>query len=228
MSDAVLSEQMTYYRERAAEYDEWFYRQGRYDRGEPSNTQWFAEAAAVREALHGGPHVDTAVELACGTGIWTQELLPLADHITALDASDEMLALNRAKLGADHVAYRQVDLFAWAPEQTFGMVFAGFWLSHVPTDRLDAQLATMHGALEPGGRLFLVDSLRTQASTAADHVIPDDGTVLTRTLNDGRSFQIVKVFYDPEALETSLTAAGFDATVRTTGEFFWYADAVRR
>ncbi len=31
--DTILEEQKAYYRERAAEYDEWFYRQGRYDHG---------------------------------------------------------------------------------------------------------------------------------------------------------------------------------------------------
>ncbi|MBX6342304.1 MAG: class I SAM-dependent methyltransferase, partial [Thermomicrobiaceae bacterium] len=40
-----------YYRERAAEYDEWFYRQGRYDRGPEANARWFAEADEVAAAL---------------------------------------------------------------------------------------------------------------------------------------------------------------------------------
>ena len=36
------------YRHRAAEYDEWFYRRGRYDHGEGKNRQWAAEVEEVR------------------------------------------------------------------------------------------------------------------------------------------------------------------------------------
>ena len=39
MSDPILQEQIDYYRARAAEYDEWFNRQGRYDRGPQANQQ---------------------------------------------------------------------------------------------------------------------------------------------------------------------------------------------
>jgi hypothetical protein len=33
MKNNILQEQIQYYRDRAAEYDEWFFRQDRYDRG---------------------------------------------------------------------------------------------------------------------------------------------------------------------------------------------------
>ena len=51
MSINILQEQINYYRDRAAEYDEWFFRQGRYDRGEAHRQQWFAEIAEVESAL---------------------------------------------------------------------------------------------------------------------------------------------------------------------------------
>ena len=35
--DSLLCEQIAYYRARAGEYDEWFLRQGRYDRGSELN-----------------------------------------------------------------------------------------------------------------------------------------------------------------------------------------------
>src|SRR6476620_8472284 len=93
---AVLREQLDYYRERAAEYDQWWLRQGRYDRGPALNAQWFAEAAAVSSALSAFRPAGRVLELACGTGIWTAQLLPFASHLTALDGSPEMLAINAA------------------------------------------------------------------------------------------------------------------------------------
>lgn len=47
-----LQEQVDYYRARASEYDEWFYRIGRYDRGREINQRWFNEVAVVKSALH--------------------------------------------------------------------------------------------------------------------------------------------------------------------------------
>ena len=42
---------------------------------------------------------------------------------------------------------------------------------------------------------------------------------MTRRLDDGREFRIVKRFYDPAALTDDLAALGFDVRVATTGEF---------
>jgi hypothetical protein len=47
-----IQEQVDYYRARASEYDEWFYRIGRYDRGSEINQRWFNEVGVVKSALH--------------------------------------------------------------------------------------------------------------------------------------------------------------------------------
>ncbi len=47
----IGEEQITYYRARAGEYDEWFLREGRHDRGLEANAQWFAEVAEVAATL---------------------------------------------------------------------------------------------------------------------------------------------------------------------------------
>lgn len=226
MSDDILKQQIDYYRARAAEYDEWFYRQKRYDRGETLNAQWFAEAEIVRTALYELSRLGEALELACGTGIWTQELAGIAGHVTALDASEEMIAINRAKVNAANVTYEQVDLFAWQPERQYDLVFFSFWLSHVPAERLAAFLAKVSAALRPGGRMFMIDSRHEPTSTATDNPLREDEHLIrTRKLNDGREFKIVKVFYEPADLHDQLAAAGLRADVRTTDNYFIYAIA---
>ena len=97
---AILQQQIDYYRARAGEYDEWFYRQGRYDHGPELNQQWFDEVQQVMARLQAIGPVDEALELACGTGIWTEQLLSISQHITALDAAAEVIAINRAKLNS--------------------------------------------------------------------------------------------------------------------------------
>lgn len=226
--NTILQQQADYYRARAAEYDQWFDRVGRYDQGEVLNQKWFDEAAEVRAALLALPPVEAALELACGTGIWTQELLKIAQHVTALDASEEMLAINQAKLNSPRVSYGQVDLFNWSPDQQYDLVYFSFWLSHVPPDRLDHFLAQVNKALKTGGRVFLIDSRREITSTAHDHTLPEaDDIYQERKLNDGSSFTIVKIFYQPEPLQAALTRAGFEITVTETASYFIYASGTK-
>ena len=68
----LLQHQIDYYRARAPEYDEWFYRHGRYDRGEAHTRQWESEAQQVRDQLHSVSKLNHILEMAPGTGIWTQ------------------------------------------------------------------------------------------------------------------------------------------------------------
>ncbi len=224
----ILQEQIAYYQARAQEYDQWFYREGRYDRGEAQNRQWFDEAAEVRRILQQTPPVQYALELAPGTGIWTQELVKLADHVTAVDASSEMLKINQAKVQSPKVTYVEADLFEWEPDQTYDLVFFSFWLSHVPPERLASFLQKIARALKPGGQVFMLDSRRIETSTAHDHVLPESGTVLERRLNDGRRFSIVKVFYEPEALKNAFAQAGIGVDVSVTEQFFIYAQGQRK
>jgi len=43
----LLAEQIDYYRQRAAEYDQWWFRTGRFDRGEALNAEWNRDVALV-------------------------------------------------------------------------------------------------------------------------------------------------------------------------------------
>ncbi|MCA9891698.1 MAG: class I SAM-dependent methyltransferase [Anaerolineae bacterium] len=223
MSDSILQQQIDYYRARAAEYDEWFYRHGRYDRGPEANKQWFAEVETVREALADFKPAGKVLELASGTGLWTAELLKHPLEMTCVDASPEMIAIHQAKLQNPQITYIQADLFQWQPEDQYDMVFFSFWLSHVPAERLIPFLQTVRKALKPDGRVFILDSRRTPTSTAKDHIIPDSVTVLERKLNDGKIYQIVKVFYTPEMLQDALVQADLHAEIRQTPEYFIYA-----
>ena len=224
MSRDLLEEQIAYYRARAGEYDDWWLRRGRYDRGAEFNQRWFSEAELVRTALREFQPSGRVLELACGTGLWTEELLRLGADLTAVDASPEVLELNRQRLRGASVRYRQLDLFAWEPDGEFDCVFIGFFLSHVPAERLDVFLDKVRRSVRAGGRLFLVDSLFDPASTATDHQLLDKGqNWQVRRLSDGREFKVVKVFYSPEELQATLARAGFTVAVRTAGSFFLYA-----
>lgn len=225
---ATLEEMKRYYRDRAAEYDQWFYRQGRFDGGPEANARWYAEAEEVYAALDALRVTGDVLELAPGTGIWTERLARTADSITAVDASPEMVEINRAKVGSDRVTYVLADLFAWRPDRAYDAVCFGFWLTHVPLERLDQFLATVAAALRPGGKVFFVDNRsRRVGDSSAPHVLGAGAQVETRRLNDGREYQIVKNFHEPAALAARFAAVGLDVQVRETATYFIYGTGTR-
>lgn len=218
----LLDEQLAYYRARASEYDQWFLRQGRYDRGPEHRAEWLREVAIIEAALLPVVNQKEVLELACGTGLWTQHLAQASARTVALDASPEVIALNRERVRSPNVEHRVADIFAWQPDATFDVVFFSFWLSHVPPQRFDTFWATVRRALKPNGCAFFVDSLPEQSSTARDHAPIDRSGVVRRKLNDGREFRIVKLFYEPGALEERMSGLGWRGWMRSTGKFFTY------
>lgn len=224
--EELIQQQIDYYRARAREYDEWFLRQGRYDRGPENRQEWIREVehieAVLRTAVHGGE----VLEFACGTGLWTRHLAANNRRVVAVDASPEVIALNRERVGSDRVSYVLADIFEWTPAQKFDAVFFSFWLSHVPAPRFVPFWSKVQAALKPGGAVFFIDSLNQPASTARDHPSPDRSGLSRRKLNDGREFEIVKIFYEPSELERRLDDLGWRGWVRTSGKFFLYGSVL--
>jgi demethylmenaquinone methyltransferase/2-methoxy-6-polyprenyl-1,4-benzoquinol methylase len=228
-ADRFLSEQIDYYRARAPEYDQWFLRQGRYDRGPESSRRWFEEVDTVRGALAQFRPAGHVLELACGTGWWTAELARTATRVTALDAAQETLALNRQRVQSPKVEYGQADIFEWQPsrpDERFDAVFFGFWLSHVPPRRFDRFWDRLRGWLAEDGRVFFVDSRREPTSTASNHQLPEQESIVSsRKLNDGREFSVYKIFYDSTELADRLHGIGWNAQLQMTPSYFIYGTA---
>jgi demethylmenaquinone methyltransferase/2-methoxy-6-polyprenyl-1,4-benzoquinol methylase len=220
----ALEEQKAYYRARASEYDEWFLRRGRYARGSEHSERWFSEVERVVSDLEGFAPYGQALELAGGTGLWTIRLAPHSDQVTVVDASREMIEINRERLGDLPVKYIEQDIFKFDPDQQFDFMFFSFWLSHVPSERFEEFWNLVRRCLKPEGKFFFIDSLKETQSTAIDHVLPseDDSETLVRKLNDGREFRIFKLFYKPDELQERLAKMGFEASVHQTEGFFLY------
>jgi SAM-dependent methyltransferase len=211
MSD-LLENQKRYYVARAPEYDDWWYRRGRYAVDAETERAWRDDIAEVERVLERfGVHGEV-VDLAAGTGNWTRKLAQLADRVVALDASPEALALNTAP-----AEQRVVDLFAWEPDEQFDLCFFSFWLSHVPEERFDAFWSTVRTALKPGGGVFLVDN------TVGDpaHARQSMRGIETRTVADGRAFDIVKVRWTPGELARRVAPLGFELDLRATANGYF-------
>jgi SAM-dependent methyltransferase len=215
--EGLLSEQRRYYTARAPEYDDWWFRRGRYSLDAEAAEGWFSDVADLEAELERFEPRGDVLELAAGTGNWTGQLLRYADRVTAVDAVPEVLELNRAKHGAA-VDYVLADVFAWEPPRAFDVCFFGFWHSHVPSRHFEAFWQLVGRALKPDGRVFLVDNARLGDSR---HLVSSTGEVARRRLSDGREFDIVKRFWEPGELEREVAAVGWRLSVRTTANGYF-------
>ena len=216
----IGAEMLAYYEARAPEYDDWYLRRGRYARGPIHDTAWNAELDVAGRWLDGLPITGEIVELAAGTGWWSP-LLASKGELSLYDAAPAPLERARERLVAHHLRAHLHLRDAWAaPDRAVDAVFAGFWLSHVPRERLATFLDLVRHWLKPGGTFAFIESLSDPQSSAADQPVPADDLAVRR-LDDGRQFTVVKVYYEPLELEAALAAAGFTAAeVTTTGRFF--------
>lgn len=220
----LVAEQLDYYRRRAG-----LYHRDLYDPGSPMAPYgaMLAQLEGVLDRLGvgraGGSDADV-LELACGTGAWTELLVRRCRSVLAVDGAPEMLAFTSERV--PEATYVQADLLdpAWTPppDRRFDAVFFGFWLSHVPLDRFERFWSVLRPAVADGGSVAFVDT--GPADAVNDN--PDGPGTAWRRLPAGGTARIVKVFHEPPELVDRLGALGWDADVSAWGEFF-YAGVAR-
>ena len=224
--DRLVAEQIRYYDERAAEYEDLWFRRGPHDRGPAFSEGWFRETAIVEAAADAFGASGHVLELACGSGLWTRRLAPRVSRLVGVDSSSAMLELNRARFGTPNVTYLQADLFDWVPDERFDAAFTGFFVSHIPPDRWSRFWNQLASCLEPGGSLFIVDDAAGPGRPYSGDIVEDSPSFAhRRRLLDGREYTIVKRFYEPDELVASLDTVGWDADIGASGEFFLYGTA---
>ncbi len=214
MSACSLAE---YYAERAAEYDE-VYRK-------PERQEDLARLRLLLPPLVAGKRV---LEIAAGTGYWTQVLAGAATAITATDLNAEMIAIAAQRdYGPAEVSLRTADAYRLetVPGE-FDLAFCGFWWSHVGRGDIQRFLAGLRARTGPGTHLVLLDNRYVPGSS---HPItrtgPDGDTYQQRTLADGRSYEVLKNFPDREQLTADLAAVATDVTW-TALDYYWLATCV--
>jgi 2-polyprenyl-3-methyl-5-hydroxy-6-metoxy-1,4-benzoquinol methylase len=211
MNDEVLADQIDYYRRRAGEYDATAYGDVAAARGRVARL-----VAQMRPT-------GRVLEIACGTGLWTEALAEWADTVTAVDAAPEAVAIARERVRPASVRFEVADVFSWSPGNRFDVIFFSAWLSHVPTSRFGQFWQLLEGLLAENGRVLFIDEHVDERGKEAYVAGRDE--VVERRLRDGSTFHVIKNFVDPERLERRLRRLGWDCAVRRDGSDWVYGEA---
>jgi len=205
-----LERQVEYYGRRAGEYDA---------TAKVSDHRLAEQEGALLTALRAFDPRGRVLEIACGTGRYTRELVPFADSITALDASPEMLDLARRRVRDERVRFVRADVFSWEPDGPYDVVFFSFWLSHVPPTHFERFWERVAAFLAPGGRVLFIDEGRH--SHWQEEFVDEAAGAVRRELLDGSEHFAVKVLWDGAELERRLRSLGWDISVWVADAFYW-------
>jgi predicted O-methyltransferase YrrM len=202
-----------YYRDRAAEYDAIY--------AKPERQDDLARLRGLLTRLAGG----RILEIAAGTGYWTQVLSASAAAITATDINPETLDVARTRrCGPAPVTFQVADAYALdeVPGQ-FDMAFIGFFWSHILRGDLPRFLDGLRARLGPGAVVMVLDNCYVPgSSTPISRTTPEGDTFQRRTLSDGRGYEIVKNFPVRSQFTADVAAIGADVEwIRL--RYFWLA-----
>jgi demethylmenaquinone methyltransferase/2-methoxy-6-polyprenyl-1,4-benzoquinol methylase len=195
----------SYYARRAAEYERIYAKPERQ-----------ADLAALRQRLRGLLAGRKVLELACGTGYWTEVIAPAAAQVTAIDVNEEVLRIARSKRYPENrVTFMHGDCNA-PPDtgRSHDALFAGFWWSHVPLGRMDAFLAAATRAVAPGALVAFLDNRYVEgSSTAITRWDGDGNSYQLRGLDDGSAHEVLKNFPAESELIRRAARCGWGAHV---------------
>jgi len=201
-----------YYARRAAEYERIYAR--------PERQADLAALKARIGKMFGGRKV---LELACGTGYWTEVIAASAAQVTAIDINEEVLQIARAK----SYPQRRVTFLAgdcYAPPgsgRSHDALFAGFWWSHVALEKLDSFLQGILLSIKPGALIAFLDNNYVEGSSTpvARRDAAGNGYQL-RKLEDGSEHEVLKNFPAEGELIQRASRHGWGANVELL-EHYW-------
>ncbi len=214
-SDAhgISTDLKSYYARRASEYERIY--------GKPERQY---DLERLRNMVPGAFAGHDVLEIACGTGYWTQFVAQAAWQITALDYNPEVLEIARQKYYAScRVLFQQADAYQLTGvNRHFSAGFHGFWWSHVPQENLGAFLDTFHSRLEPGAVVVIIENRYVEgSSTPISREDEHNNTYQLRNLSDGTIYEVLKNFHDETALQKILANKVVDIEY-TALKYYWF------
>ena len=204
-----------YYDDQAKVYDDMYVRRTRV---------WQRDLKALADTMVKALSGHRILEVACGTGFWTEIVAKVAEHVVAIDASREMLAVARKRrMPRTNVEYRYGDayhLLEVSGEFVAGL--ANFWFSHIPKARVDEFLHDFHKKLGKNAVVFMSDNVYIPG--IGGQLITKAGiedTFKLREGTDGLKYEVLKNYYNRDSLRRILSSKTLNLKISETKYFWW-------
>ena len=190
-----------YYKDRAKEYEKIYSKPERQDDLQSSTTilqELFADK--------------TVLEIACGTGYWTEGISKSATSIFATDINETVIEIAQQKdFSNAQVAFGLADIFNFKPDNKYDSLFGGFIWSHILLLDLDKFLNTVNKFVLPGGTIVFMDNNFVEGSNHSITNTDEHGNSFqTRKLDNGTTHLVLKNFPTENFLRQKLSNIATD------------------
>ena len=201
-----------YYSKRAAEYEQV------YDKPERQH-----ELEWLRHRIPDALRDRTVLEVACGTGYWTQFIAREAEHVYACDINDSVLEIAREKpIAAGRATFFKADAITLAGVPPgCDAAFAGFWWSHVKKSGLAQFLSALASKLESGSVVAILDNSYAEgSSTPVSRRDAEGNTYQMRRLASGEEYEVLKNFPTADELAAAVRPIAREAQLESLA-YYW-------
>lgn len=195
-----MNEQVKYYQERAKEYELVYYKQERQE-----------DLKKIRDYLTGEFENKSILEIACGTGYWTEILAKKAKSIFATDINDTVIEIAKQKPYPNQNVTFEIKDYKELKDQkgVFQGLFGGFIWSHIPKEEIDEFLEVLVERVDEGSQILFIDNKYVEgSSTIISRTDKNGNTYQERFLQSGDRFEVVKNFPNQNELEQIIMEYG--------------------
>ncbi len=201
-----------YYSRRAREYEQIYFKPER-----QHELEW------LRERIPGLFAGRTVLEVACGTGYWTQFIARSAKKVHACDINEPVLEIAREKPIARGKAefFKGDAITLEAVPRGCNAAFAGFWWSHVKKSGIAQFVSNLAGVLEPGSLVGILDNQYAEgSSTPISRRDGEGNTYQMRKLASGEEYEVLKNFPTADELREAVRPVAREAHLETL-RYYW-------
>lgn len=163
----------------------------------------------------------SVLEIACGTGYWTETIAEAAEKILATDVNEAVLDLAQKKqYPRNNVVFSKIDIDDLTLRPNYNALFGGFIWSHIEKGSLDDFLHKINSLVPPGSIICFLDNKYVEKSSTPIAYTDEDGnTYQIRKLQD-EEFLILKNFPSMRFLYNSVEEYDRQAKVIEL-EYYW-------
>lgn len=204
---------ISYYNDRAKEYDKVYQI--------PEEQEDLLAATNLFQNIFSQKSV---IEIACGTGYWTNQISKTATSIYATDINKAVIDIAKTRQVSNNVTFEVADMNDLAIEKKFEGLFGGFIWSHIPLEHLDKFLDRIKHLVIENGDIIFIDSNPVKGTIHDNKRITRTdqygNTFQTRQLEDGTTHEVLKNFPANDFLVEKLSRIASDISLINL-EHYW-------
>ncbi len=205
------TDMISYYKDRAIEYEKIYTK--------PERQDDLQRAAEALQSFFSGKDV---LEIACGTGYWTERIASVANSILATDINEAVLNVARLKTYSNAtVEFKAVDMYTLPSNKKYQSLFGGFIWSHIKLQELDSFINTINRLIPPGGTIVFIDNNYVPGSSLpVAHTDEFGNTYQLRKLENGTTHSVIKNF-PPEKFIQNVLSGKATAIEFLNLQYYW-------